>query len=114
MACKRSAVRSRLAPPAFARFASFGWASPEGLSWQSEGRLPRHSPEGDGGLLQRARSCFASRASAGQARKVYRSEVSEGCPAIARRATAGSFNKQGLASLRGLRLGKPARSIVAK
>jgi putative endonuclease len=27
MACKRSAVRSRLAPPAFARFASFGWAS---------------------------------------------------------------------------------------
>jgi hypothetical protein len=49
MACKRSAVRSRLAPPAFARFASFGWASP----------------------------------------KVYRSEASEGCPAIARRATAG-------------------------
>src|SRR5689334_6507429 len=27
MACKRSAVRSRLAPPALARFASFGWAS---------------------------------------------------------------------------------------
>src|SRR5712692_3982050 len=28
MACKRSAVRSRLAPPAFAGFASFGSASP--------------------------------------------------------------------------------------
>jgi hypothetical protein len=27
MACKRSAVRSRLAPPAFAYFASYGWAS---------------------------------------------------------------------------------------
>ena len=27
MACKRSAVRSRLAPPAFARFASYGSAS---------------------------------------------------------------------------------------
>ena len=43
MACKRSAVRSRLAPPAFAGCACFGWAS-----------------------LHR----------------------SEGCPAIARRATA--------------------------
>ncbi len=50
MACKRSAVRSRLAPPAFAGFASFGSAS--------------HT-------------------------KLYRSEASEGCPAIARRATAG-------------------------
>src|ERR1700688_2144893 len=114
MACKRSAVRSRLAPPAFARFASFGWARPGSLAQRRERRLPRHSPEGDGGLLQRARSCFASRASAGQARKVYRSEVSEGCPAIARRATAGSFNEQGRASLRELRLGKPGRSIVAK
>src|ERR1700731_3661102 len=28
MACKRSAVRSRLAPPAFAGYACFGWASP--------------------------------------------------------------------------------------
>ena len=51
MACKRSAVRSRLAPPAFARFASYGSAS--------------HAV-------------------------TYRSEASEGCPAIARRATAGS------------------------
>jgi hypothetical protein len=50
MACKRSAVRSRLAPPAFA--------------------------------------CFASYSSASHA-EVYRSEASEGCRAIARRATAG-------------------------
>ena len=57
MACKRSAVRSRLAPPAFARFASYGWAS--------------HAP-------------------------LHRSEGSEGCPAVARRAKEG--------------LGKPSRS----
>jgi putative endonuclease len=49
MACKRSAVRSRLAPPAFARFASFGSASPEAYQARSERRLPRHSPKGDGG-----------------------------------------------------------------
>src|SRR4051794_20639581 len=46
----RSAVRSRLAPPAFARFASYGW------------------------------TCHTV---------PYRSEASEGCLAIARRATAG-------------------------
>jgi putative endonuclease len=50
MACKRSAVRSRLAPPAFARFASFGSAS--------------HPV-------------------------AHRSEASEGCLAVARRAKAG-------------------------
>ena len=36
MACKRSAVRSRLAPPAFARFASFGSAKPA-IGAKSEG-----------------------------------------------------------------------------
>ena len=46
MACKRSAVRSRLAPPAFARFASFGSASPETHLSRSERRLPRRSPKG--------------------------------------------------------------------
>src|SRR5215475_11464931 len=40
---------------------------------------------------------LASRASAGQAREVPRSEVSEGCPAIARRATAG-LGRSGLVS----------------
>src|SRR5687768_7008942 len=50
----RSAVRSRLAPPAFACFASYGSAS--------------HAV-------------------------AYRSEASEGCRAIARRATAGWFHK---------------------
>jgi hypothetical protein len=63
------------------------------------GRLPRHSPKGDGGPRQahlppqmislRYQPSLASRSSAGQARIVSRREVSEGCPAIARRATAG-------------------------
>src|SRR5438128_1551595 len=39
----RSAVRSRLAPPAFAGYACYGWASPRAR------RLSRHSPKGDGG-----------------------------------------------------------------
>ena len=41
MACKRSAVRSRLAPPAFAGFASYGSASPlvaKAAAPQPEGR----------------------------------------------------------------------------
>src|ERR1700730_617005 len=41
MACKRSAVRSRLAPPAFAGYACFGSASPlvaKGAASQPEGR----------------------------------------------------------------------------
>ena len=46
----RSAVRSRLAPPAFARFASYGSASPEGLWQRSKRRLPRRSPKGEAGL----------------------------------------------------------------
>src|SRR5713101_5019843 len=50
----RSAVRSRLAPPAFACFASYGSAS--------------HA-------------------------EVHRSEASEGCRAVARRAKAGSIDK---------------------
>jgi hypothetical protein len=53
MAFTRSAVRSRLAPPAFARFASYGSAS-------------RHQN--------------------------YRSDASEGCRAVARRAKAGRFD----------------------
>jgi putative endonuclease len=60
MACKRSAVRSRLAPPAFACFASYGSAS--------------HAA-------------------------VHRSEASEGCRVVARRAKTG--------------LGKPGRHVVA-
>jgi putative endonuclease len=46
----RSAVRSRLAPPAFARFASYGSASHAGLyrSEVSEGWWS-HSPQGEGG-----------------------------------------------------------------
>src|ERR1700721_1488174 len=42
----RSAVRSRLAPPAFYIFASFGSASHTDLSGRSQRRLPRRSPLG--------------------------------------------------------------------
>src|ERR1700691_6753369 len=56
----RSAVRSRLAPPAFAGCACFGSASPIAR------RLPRRSPKGDDGLypalpsLRRAVPCSTS------------------------------------------------------
>jgi putative endonuclease len=61
MACKRSAVRSRLAPPAFARFASFGWAS-HNVAYRGE------ASEGCLAVARRAKAGWlASRASAGQA-----------------------------------------------
>ena len=57
MACKRSAVRSRLAPPAFARFASYGLASHAKLSRKrSERRLPRRSFSEGGRRLAGRRS----------------------------------------------------------
>jgi putative endonuclease len=48
MACKRSAVRSRLAPPAFACFASYGSAS-HAVPYRSE------ASEGCRGVAQRAK-----------------------------------------------------------
>src|SRR6266852_782465 len=61
MACKRSAVRSRLAPPAFAGFASYGSAS--------------HAV-------------------------THRSEASEGCRVVARRAKTGLGKPRFFPSLR--------------
>jgi hypothetical protein len=48
-----SKVRVLLPPPAFARFASFGWASQRGSLVANERRLPRRSPQGEGGLFKR-------------------------------------------------------------
>ena len=54
----RSAVRSRLAPPAFARFASYGSASPDSPSQRNERRLPRRSPKGEAGLYPKSPPYF--------------------------------------------------------
>src|SRR5713226_9318026 len=70
MACKRSAVRSRLAPPAFACFASYGSAS----------HAAAHRSEASEGCRVVAR-----RATTGLG-KLYRSE---GCRAVARRGEGG-------------------------
>src|ERR1700730_1543351 len=77
----RSAVRSRLAPPAFARFASYGWASPivaKAASpqpfWAKAGSIREPS------LLRRVRLLRLG--------KPYRSE---GCLAAARLGEGGLY-----------------------
>jgi|ERR1700733_13827986 putative endonuclease len=52
MACKRSAVRSRLAPPALLRKLRLGKPRP-GLSERSKRRLPRRSPKGEDGPVMK-------------------------------------------------------------
>src|SRR5580704_12442762 len=75
----RSAVRSRLAPPAFAGFASFGSASHTDLSGRSPRRLPRRSPLG----RRRATHKCIFYISARQATPISRAEASEGCRVVA-------------------------------
>src|SRR6267154_147227 len=85
----RSAVRSRLAPPAFACFASYGSAS-HAEAYRSE------ASEGCRVVARRAKTGrpqigslpFASYGSAGHA-EACRSEASEGCRVVARRAKTG-------------------------
>ena len=60
MAFKRSGVRLPLAPPAFARFASFGLASQPGCLGRSERRLPRVIPAQAG--TQKRKAWSVSRA----------------------------------------------------
>jgi GIY-YIG catalytic domain len=55
MACKRSAVRSRLAPPRFALRATRGAAT------QCPAKRARHSPRGDDGLEETVRYVYIIR-----------------------------------------------------
>jgi hypothetical protein len=72
----RSAVRSRLAPPSFACFASYGSASHSRPSGRSKRRMSRRGPKGVGGpgMFRKLFHCFASYGSASHSRPSGRSK----------------------------------------
>src|ERR1700704_2146574 len=106
MACKRSAVRSRLAPPAFACFASYGSAS-HAVAHRSEASegcrvVARKGEDGPS-----VKAFFpASYRSASHA-VAHPSEASEGCRVVARKGEDGPSVKAFFP--RKLPLGKPRR-----